>query len=314
MEVASTTLRLPAGARPDRRVLIAALQRTVKRHDQRVSGYTPFQHIRCALDLALAGEEGEDAAGLASKRITNGLGHCILDLLVGIAGPIADIDGKRPAFAFQHRRIAQQRCHACAVERRRHDQKLQIRPQARLHVERQCQAEIRIETALVELVEKHGGNVFQVRIVEDHPGEDAFGDDEDARLRRDLVFEPHAIADRCATSSPSRLAMRLAAARAARRRGSSRMMVRPLHHGAPRRCSGTSVVLPAPGGATSTAALPLQRFVERGQNFGDGKGRQVYQGVVSGISMVWRFDRVPAGKSSRIVLGVVCDEKCRSFD
>ncbi len=55
------------------------------------------------------------------------------------------------------------------------------------------------------------------------------------------------------TGSPIRLAMRLAAARAASRRGSV-IRMRPWFIGAASsNASGTLVVLPAPGGATSTA-------------------------------------------------------------
>ena len=49
--------------------------------------------------------------------------------------------------------------------------------------------------------------------------------------------------------------MRSALARAAIRRGSSMMIFLPCSHGASSSASGTRVVLPAPGGATSTAAL-----------------------------------------------------------
>ena len=55
------------------------------------------------------------------------------------------------------------------------------------------------------------------------------------------------------TFSPKVAAMRAAAARAARRRGSSRMRRLPLAQGSSRSASGARVVLPAPGGATSTA-------------------------------------------------------------
>ncbi len=57
------------------------------------------------------------------------------------------------------------------------------------------------------------------------------------------------------TGSPKVAAMRSAAARAARRRG-SRTMILPLPtQGSASSSSGTTVVLPAPGGATRTAAL-----------------------------------------------------------
>src|SRR4051812_14636003 len=50
--------------------------------------------------------------------------------------------------------------------------------------------------------------------------------------------------------------MRRAAARAASRRGSSRTILPVPSQDASSSASGTSVVLPAPGGATSTALLP----------------------------------------------------------
>ncbi len=48
--------------------------------------------------------------------------------------------------------------------------------------------------------------------------------------------------------------MRVATARAASRRGSSITIRPPAAHGSPRSASGTTVLLPAPGGASSTAA------------------------------------------------------------
>ena len=57
------------------------------------------------------------------------------------------------------------------------------------------------------------------------------------------------------TASPSVAAMRAAAARAARRRGSSKMIFLSPRQGASSSASGTRVVLPAPGGATSTRLL-----------------------------------------------------------
>jgi len=50
-------------------------------------------------------------------------------------------------------------------------------------------------------------------------------------------------------------AIRAAAARAAMRRGSRTTIRLPFAHGSSASTNGTRVVLPAPGGATSTAAL-----------------------------------------------------------
>ena len=49
--------------------------------------------------------------------------------------------------------------------------------------------------ALVELVEQQRADAFQRRVVLDHAGEDAFGDDFDPRRRRHLVLEADAVAD-----------------------------------------------------------------------------------------------------------------------
>src|SRR5262249_6183505 len=53
--------------------------------------------------------------------------------------------------------------------------------------------------------------------------------------------------------------MRAAAARAASRRGSSTRSFLPCAQGSAARTSGTRVVLPAPGGATRTAAFPARK-------------------------------------------------------
>jgi hypothetical protein len=84
---------------------------------------------------------------------------------------------------------------ALAVERGRHDDETQIGTQVRLHVERERRAEVAVQVALVELVEQHGTDAGQLRIVLDHARENAFGDDLDARRRRHPALEADAVAD-----------------------------------------------------------------------------------------------------------------------
>ena len=107
------------------------------------------------------------------------------------------------------------------------------------------------------------------------------------------------------TSSPSRSAMRRAAARAARRRGSSITIRRSSNHGSASRRSGTMVVLPAPGGAWSTADEAWRRAdrsssivastgsVERGSPGDTGGGPGVGIGEVSQCRQP---DRTPASR------------------
>ena len=114
-----------------------------------------------------------------------------------VAAEITRLDAKGAPLALD-RLGAHQRGDARAVERRRHGDEPQIVAQSCLRVERQRQAEIGVERALVIFVEQHAGDALERRIVEDHAREDAFGDDLDARSRRDFRFEAHPQADRFA--------------------------------------------------------------------------------------------------------------------
>ena len=115
--------------------------------------------------------------------------------------------------------------------------------------------EIGVERALVEFVEEERRDAVERGIVEHHAREHAFGDELDAGLARHFRGEAHAVADGFA----DRLAKRC---RHTRGRGAGGEPARLEHddllaraHGSRASASGTRVVLPAPGGATSTAAL-----------------------------------------------------------
>ena len=54
-----------------------------------------------------------------------------------------------------------------------------------LAVEGECEADVPLQVAFVELVEDHAGDAFERGIVLQHPGQDALGDDLDARARAD---------------------------------------------------------------------------------------------------------------------------------
>lgn len=102
-----------------------------------------------------------------------------------------------PALAAQPRRI-EEACQALAIQRGRHHYQSQVIAQLRLHVQRQRQAEVTAEMALVEFVEQDRTDFFQHRVVLQHAGQDAFGDDFNAGACRDLVLEADAVADRAA--------------------------------------------------------------------------------------------------------------------
>ena len=64
-----------------------------------------------------------------------------------------------------------------------------------LRVEREREADVGVQAALVELVEQHRRDALERRIALQHAREHAFGDDLDARAFADARLEPHAVAD-----------------------------------------------------------------------------------------------------------------------
>ena len=108
----------------------------------------------------------------------------------------------RAALAFDHRRIAQEFRDAGAVERRRHRRDAEILAQALSRVERERQAQIGIERALVKLVEQNGGDAGKLGVVDQRAGEHALGHHLDAGLLRhpriEADAEAHRLADRLA--------------------------------------------------------------------------------------------------------------------
>ena len=110
----------------------------------------------------------------------------------GVAPDIAGLDRKNAALAFDHRRAAEERPDARAVDSRRHHQDFQILAQPLLGVARQSEPKVDIERTLVEFIEQHRSHARERRIVDDHARENALGDDLDAGLARDFRAEAHA--------------------------------------------------------------------------------------------------------------------------
>src|SRR5260221_327213 len=69
---------------------------------------------------------------------------------------------------------------------------------------RQRDRQVRVDAAFVNLVEDDGAEIRQQRIGLQPRGQDAFGDDEQARRRAEVAVEPHLPAD-FAAESPAAL-------------------------------------------------------------------------------------------------------------
>ncbi|MNE12660.1 hypothetical protein D3C80_1054700 [compost metagenome] len=154
------------------------------------------------MDLALPWQEDQHRSGLFTQGQHHRPRHGVLESLGGVAAQIEGLDREHPSLGLDHRRAIQQFRHPSDVQRRRHDQQPQIVAQHRLALSRQSQPEIGVQTAFMEFVEQHRPDAFQRRIVENHPREDALGDDLDARFRADPALKPGAITDRSARLLP----------------------------------------------------------------------------------------------------------------
>ncbi len=131
----------------------------------------------------MARQERQDRTKLRAQGPHHDVRHAILGAKRVVATEIAGFDGEGAAFAFDDGSAPEKLRHARPIERRRHGQDAQILAQAALAVERKRKPEIGIERALVELVEQHRADAGKLRVVEDHAGEDALGDNLDAGLR-----------------------------------------------------------------------------------------------------------------------------------
>ncbi len=187
-----------AGAERGRRhrpVLLGRRQGAVERGDRGLGSDAPLQRRGDPADLALSRQKGQDGARIGPQGAQDRIGHRVLDPSVRIALGVAGLDREGAPFRCDDRCAAQQVRDAGAVQGRRHHQDAQVLAQAGLRVERQGQAEIGVEGAFVELVEQHGADAGEFRIVEDHAAEDALRHDLDPGAARDLGAEADAQAD-----------------------------------------------------------------------------------------------------------------------
>jgi hypothetical protein len=169
------------------RVLLVRIEAAVERQHWHAIAEARSQRVGGAANLTGAGQESENRA----VRRCHSLGDGVLDRHVR---PVRNLDRKRAARHIDDRTAVEVRRHARAVDRRRHDNESEI--VARMpRLPRERKAEIRVDAALVELVDDDRAEARQQRIALEPRGEDAFGRDEEPRLGRVAAIEPHVPAD-----------------------------------------------------------------------------------------------------------------------
>ena len=252
----------PARRRAQRRVLCGLRQVAVQGED--VGGQAGESGFGAA-DLGHAGKEGEDIAGVGGECGADGGGHRVRQVAqVGeIAGGVDDRDGVGAAGTFDHARV-EQGGEPGGFQRGGHRDQAEVGAQVALQIAQQGQRQVGFDAALVDFVEDDGGSGVEQRVGEEAVQQEALGEDLDAGGGGDGGIEPGAVADQAAGRFfPRSTAMRVAAARAARRRGSRTRMRASPRQEASSRAGGMRVVLPEPGGARRTALRPSARAARR---------------------------------------------------
>ncbi len=175
-----------------------------------------------------------------------------------------DLHRVRHTRRLDHRRPAEQPGPPRGVGRRRGRHQPQLGPQRLPHVQEEGRRRVRVQMTLVALVEHHHVDARQLLIplksLQQHTGRD----DLHARVAPHHALPAHGVADAVAgllAEQPRHPARRGPGGDAPRLRDDD-TAYRPLRGPSPSRparASGTSVVLPVPGGATRTAAPPASR-------------------------------------------------------
>ncbi|AFC31785.1 hypothetical protein PM3016_5057 [Paenibacillus mucilaginosus 3016] len=147
-------------------------------------------------DLPGAGQEDEQIAFLLRERLYDHAGRRRLDAPVRRTGQIARLNREAAPLARHDRRPAEQLRHRFGFQGRRHDEQAQVLAKHALRLQAERQAEIRLQVPLVELVEDQQADVLERRVALQHPRQDTFRNDLDARLGAHLRVEPHPVADR----------------------------------------------------------------------------------------------------------------------
>ncbi len=199
---------LPAAERAQGGVLPLGREVAVERHDGEAAALGERgEGGRGALDLADAGKEDQDVAGV-SERLLDGVAHRRGERSGAAAEPvartgsgalaIADLDGEEPAAALDdraaRRAAAEEGGERTRLEGGRHGEEPEVRPHLALHLADHGEGEVGGEAPFVELVEEDGADAVEQRVGLQSLEEDPLGDDEQAGRGARPALEAHLIA------------------------------------------------------------------------------------------------------------------------
>ena len=157
-------------------------------------GESRFQQPGATHDLRHTRQEHQNIADVPIQRVQHRALHVYVERGRRFACP-QDIDRVLPNGALEMSHLPKPRRQGRGVQRGRHQQQPQITAQGLLYLERQRQSDIRVQAALVELVEDDQRDTGELGIVLDDPCQHPFGDDGQAGVFGYPRLAPHAQPD-----------------------------------------------------------------------------------------------------------------------
>lgn len=124
----------------------------------------------------------------------DGLSYLHVQWLDGV-GRVFDGEREDSAGGVEHLAVAEEGCDGGRVECGGHDDDLEVGARGLLQATEECEREVAVDVALVELIEYDGVDAGEERVADEAAYKDAFGDEAKARLRADGFFEAHLEAD-----------------------------------------------------------------------------------------------------------------------
>ena len=178
----------PAIRRLQHRILLVSLQGSVQWHERDAVADGHRRRARDGIfDLPHARKEAQHVAWCPRQHLVYRLGH-------RLRRGVLERQRMQRAWHIDDRAVTEECRHRGGVERRRHDQDAEI--VARLpRLFRKREPEVGVHAALVKLIQDERGDITQQRVPLQVRGQDAFRDDEQARVLRESALETDVPAD-----------------------------------------------------------------------------------------------------------------------
>ena len=154
--------------------------------------------LECAPDVGGAGEEDEDVSVESVETGRDERTHRGRDLQLepAIVGAREVLDRDVEAFPFgADHSAAEERRDRRGVERRRHGGEAEVGAACLLETPQECERDVALEVALVDLVEQHRSHAAKGRVGDEAACEHALGDEAHPRPAARHVLEPHGVPD-----------------------------------------------------------------------------------------------------------------------